>query len=110
MLSISLALLAAGAASPITCPSSLRHHGRILRLTGMSVFDGDPAERADLVPDQRGSGARRRDRWDLAPPDPGRHYVAVCRYDQQAAQRDFVLGPAVKSCTFTLTPRRGRCV
>jgi hypothetical protein len=66
-----LALMFGAAAGPMECPPALpRASGH--PLANASLFDGPPAQMADLVPDRAGD----TDRWDLDGIDP----YLVCRF------------------------------
>jgi hypothetical protein len=66
-----LALVFGAAAGPIECPPALPQNAGH-KLANASLFDGPPAQMADLVPNRAGD----IDRWDLDGVDP----YLVCRF------------------------------
>ncbi|WP_139798966.1 STY0301 family protein [Andreprevotia lacus] len=81
-------------AAPVpSCPARAGH-----ALHNVTVFDGDPAELASLVPEQT---SRRKGYWPLAYVyAQGRHVTLRCTYaDQQTV--DVPLSARVERCDYT---------
>lgn len=73
------------------------------RLVTVTVFDGPPEQRADLIPDvSNGSGDHARAVWDVGYIfDSGRGLFLVCQFDGGAANTVTVkVDKKVKRCTF----------
>ena len=79
------ATVSAAAADELSCPAtvdtddtagglSVSH-----KLRHVSFYDGDPAEMADLAPDDASHGTTLEQRWQLTRSE-GRPIVMVCRY------------------------------
>ena len=78
ILGIVLVLAATAHAQDVKCPS---YHGKN-PLSGVSIFDGPPAEKADLAPDiEKGSGDHIYTSWDVSDlHGTGRDLFLVCRF------------------------------
>lgn len=66
-------------AAPLRCPASMKTDHKILRFEALSVFDGEPSMRVDLMPDTETST------WSLEVEQQeakkaGRKLYMVCRY------------------------------
>jgi hypothetical protein len=97
---IFLALLLAGVAQAqqVSCPAA---QGKSL-LTGVTVFDGPPAEMADLVPDvSRGGQANLFQSWEVGYLfDQHRMVYLACRYAGLSAPVVVKIEQRVKMCAF----------
>jgi len=97
---IFLALLLAGVAQAqqVSCPAA---QGKSL-LTGVTVFDGPPAEMADLVPDvSRGGAANLFQSWELGYLfDQHRTLYLACRYAGLPKPVVVKIEQRVKMCAF----------
>lgn len=99
VLCLSLAASCASGA-PVSCPPSLPSGATQHALNNASLFDGPPAEMADLVPDESGA----MDKWDLDAVDP----YLVCRYAGTAQIITFHATGA-KDCEAGGTPFHAFC-
>ncbi len=104
--SLSLAAFCASSqAAESACPKA--QAGR--QLASVSIFDGPPAERADLVPDRyRETKDGGRSEWDVAYVfEAGRKVYVECRYGGR--QAPIVIEPAATTTTCTwITRHDGR--
>ena len=94
---LAVGLMGAALAQEVKCPSRQGKNP----LSGVSVFDGPPAEQADLVPDvTRGSGTHLYMAWDII--DEGRGVYVVCRYPGHGNTPDVTvkLDKKIKRCVF----------
>ena len=96
----SLALSAVSQAQQARCPA---HRGNS-PLSSVVVFDGPPAERADLIPDvSKGSGDHAYASWEVSYIfDSGRTLFLVCRFAGLADTQSVTVKveKKVKHCTF----------
>jgi hypothetical protein len=85
-------------AQQVGCPAA---QGKSL-LAGVSVFDGPPAEMADLVPDvSRGSAANLFQSWEVGYLfDQHRTVYLACRYAGVSAPVVVKVEQRVKTCSF----------
>jgi hypothetical protein len=100
-----LALFAAGTAqaAPFNCPSEVESDQtsggtpQSFKFRYVSFFDGDPAELADLAPEEGPSANTLQQRWEFVR-SKGRPIVMICRYHgtSQTVRKDVPLG--VKEC------------
>jgi hypothetical protein len=88
------ACAASGRAANLSCPTTLAGH----RLGPVSVFDGPPADLADLVPEQPG----QEDIWTGLAANKHGTYL-VCHYIETSETRTFELPPDVTRCTAVRT-------
>lgn len=99
------ALFAATAveAKPFTCPSEIESDQtaggtpQSFKFRYVSFFDGDPADLADLAPDEGPSANTLQQRWEFIR-SKGRPIVMICRYHatSQTVRKDVPL--AIKEC------------
>lgn len=105
ILLLPLALFAAGAAQaePFTCPSEIESDQsasgtpQSFKFRYVSFFDGDPADLADLAPEEGPGANTLRQRWEFVR-QKGRPIVMICRYHatSQTVRKD--VPPSVKEC------------
>lgn len=78
-------------------------------LTTVTLFDGPPEERADLIPDEsRGSGDHAYARWDVKYIyEAGRVLFLQCQYSGNNASQVLVIPvkSKVRSCVFRTHPK-----
>jgi hypothetical protein len=100
ILVLALLLIAAAHAQEAKCPG---FQGKS-PLTGVSVFDGPPADKADLVPDvSRGTHELQYASWDIGYLSGSTHGVyLVCRYAGSASAEPVTLkiDKKAQTCTF----------
>jgi hypothetical protein len=91
-------LVGVAQAQQVGCPAA---QGKSL-LTGVSVFDGPPAEMADLVPDvSRGGEAHLFQSWEVGYLfDQHRTLYLSCRYAGLAAPSVLKIERRVQTCSF----------
>ena len=96
--------MAATARAAVNCPYTNGGHG----LTAFSLFEGDPADLADLAPDssRRGAAGTYTNVWRLG---PAARLVAVCRYGG-GGERRIRLPPGLTRCQSDGAPGRLRAV
>jgi len=90
---------AAAAAEQFSCPSLSLPSGKPARVESISVFDGPPAEMADLVPDNADTSSREPPYWTLGKPE--RPTWVVCHYRKLKGTREFALPKAYTKCRLT---------
>jgi hypothetical protein len=95
---VSVLLAGVAQAQQVSCPAA---QGKSL-LAGVSVFDGPPAEMADLVPDvSRGGEATLFQSWEVGYLfDLHRTPYLSCRYAGVAAPVVVKVEQRVKTCSF----------
>lgn len=99
VLAVLVSVAAGGTAqAAVDCPATLS--GR--RLTGMSVFVGDPAKQMDLAPDTPPARTGWVNLWELR---ASAGLTAVCRYDG-GGQQAFALPAGLSSCRVDGSARR----
>ena len=98
VLCLSLLLAGVAQAQQVGCPAA---QGKSL-LTGVTVFDGPPAEMADLVPDvSRGGQANLFQSWEVGYLfDQHRTVYLSCRYARVSAPVVVKIERRVKTCSF----------
>jgi hypothetical protein len=79
----------------VKCPATVEQNGKKFPLKGMSLFDGDPKENADLAPDMQ---KKNRNMWTLHALKDGRSYNLVCRYEGTIEVQAFTLDKIVSKC------------
>lgn len=103
VLAIVAGVLVSGAArAAVDCPATLS--GR--RLTGMSVFIGDPAKKMDLAPDTPPARTGWVNVWEFR---SSAGLNAVCRYDG-GGQQAFALPAGIAGCRVDGSARRTQAV
>ena len=82
-------------AAPVSCPSYVADSGVTHALDDASVFDGAPAELADLEPTDHG--------WDLTSlRDSKRPIFLVCKYHASTATRTFKIARGTAACLISV--------
>lgn len=85
------------AAAPFSCPATLDAGGQPHKFKYVSFFDGDPADLADLAPDDRSTSPKLDQTWRFER-QQGRPIVMVCRYHgtQETVRKD--VPASIKEC------------
>lgn len=97
-----LILLVSTAAAPVSCPQSIDEAGRNHALNNVSVFNGPPEQKADLI--GLGMNSHGIWRWNVRNIDP----YLVCRYRDTARTVAFHAVGA-KYCFSGINPERDYC-
>ena len=95
-----LITLFCSAMAPVSCPHHLQDKGVEHGLDSAFLFDGDPANKADLIPVDTKNGAV----WDLTQVDP----YLVC-HNKNTTHVITLRGNGAKSCGVLLNPFRAFC-
>jgi len=98
-----LAVAPAARADEFNCPANIESdltpagHPQSFKFRYVSFFDGDPAEMADLAPDDGSNPKVLEQRWSFTRA-PGRPIVMVCRYHGTEATVRKEVPPEIQEC------------
>ncbi len=95
-LSLMVSAASAAAAENFSCPLLTLESGKPIKAQTLSVFDGPPAEMAELVPDNADTNPKDPYYWIFS----GREKAVwvVCRYKGSKQTQEFALPKAFKKC------------
>ena len=100
---LSLALPALGHAEAFTCPATIESDNtsggmpQSFKFRYVSFFDGDPADLADLAPDEGPDPKKLNQRWEFTR-TPGRPIIMICRYHGTNATVRKEVPVSIKEC------------
>jgi hypothetical protein len=103
LLSIAVFAAASARAESFTCPVQVETDAtaggtpQSFKFRYVSFYDGDPAEMADLAPDDGPDPKKLHQRWQFAR-TPGRPIVMVCRYHGTQATVRKDVPASIKEC------------
>ncbi|MDB5756176.1 MAG: hypothetical protein JWR56_2604 [Massilia sp.] len=98
-LSLTLATASAPAAENFSCPALKLPSGKQLTAHSISVFDGPPAEMAELVPDNADTNSKDAYYWIFSGQETA--VWVVCNYKGSKQTQQFALPKAFKKCQVT---------
>ena len=95
-LSLMLSAGSAAAAENFSCPLLTLESGKPIKAQTLSVFDGPPAEMADLAPDNADTNSKDAYYWIFSGQE--KSVWVVCHYKKTKQTQQFALPKAFKKC------------
>ena len=99
LIALPLMLSAAAAAENFSCPHFTLASGKQIKARSLSVFDGPPAELAELVPDNADTDPKDPYYWTFSGQETA--VWVVCHYRNTSQTQQFALPKAFKKCQAT---------
>ena len=101
LIALTLMLSAAGAAAAenFSCPRFTLASGKQIKARSLGVFDGPPAELAELVPDNADTNPKDPYYWTFSGQETA--IWVVCHYRSTGQTQQFALPKAFKKCQVT---------